>query len=687
MTPLLEWWPLRNATQYQVEISRDRAFDNHEVFETVNIPAFTPANSLAQRSLGRTDYGTFYWHVRGCVSDVCGDWSAPWRFQIASQSEWRYTRTIGDQANRLLIGEDQTIDPSTSYDLTTLFASQSSTHYYLGFNANITSPDTTYVFYIDLDHVDGSGATAPPERPYVVTTIPAHRPEYAIYVDQIDGVINAGNTWVFTWNSSAWGFGQTLTDIGGSVYVDSGYIEFQLPNAAIGMEQKTGSASVMLFSVNRSTNLVEDSVPSDPTVPGSAQLSRFSAVSDRMNLISPPSTITGDPRTNASLLPFFWDWPTGSDPANPFAGSRLEVHLDAAYTSLQAYHLIKSKTDTNYLSMNNDTLVNDIVGDNIYYWRVQPRYKLPGYLEAYGAWSGGWSFHRLGFVPQGLFMSVTNSILTFNWDMAEGASTYRLQVSTDPNFGSTVINQVTPMNSYTPQDTLAQGNYYWRVQIIRYGNVVNDWSETKQFSYSLPSPAGLTPNGSTIHYAPTLCWDPLAVYDNGEPVLTAWKYQVQVSQDPSFSSTYDSIDTYNNCWTPTKGYNDGTYYWHVAMFDGNNHMGSYSPPATFIKQYPITKLISPINGVEPGTPTFVWTPVDGAATYVLEISLYSTFSLLYESVETINTQYTPTITYLTDKVYHWRIAIRDRDGKQGPFIDATVLVGVKNYIYLPLTKK
>jgi hypothetical protein len=79
--------------------------------------------------------------------------------------------------------------------------------------------------------------------------------------------------------------------------------------------------------------------------------------------------------------------------------------------------------------------------------------------------------------------------------------------------------------------------------------------------------------------------------------------------------------------------------------------------------------------------------VDGAATYVLEVSLYSTFSLLYESVETINTQYTPTKTYLTDKVYHWRIAIRDRDGKQGPFIDATVLVGVKNYIYLPLTKK
>ena len=62
-----------------------------------------------------------------------------------------------------------------------------------------------------------------------------------------------------------------------------------------------------------------------------------------MNLISPPSTATGDP--SAPSLPFFhffWDWPTGSDPSTPFAGSRLEVHLDPAYTSLQAFHVLNS---------------------------------------------------------------------------------------------------------------------------------------------------------------------------------------------------------------------------------------------------------------------------------------------------------------------------------------------------------
>ncbi len=135
------------------------------------------------------------------------------------------------------------------------------------FNANLTSPDMTYVFYIDLDHMDGSGAPIPPPAPrnYTVTTIPAHQPEYAIFVDKIAGVVNAQNTWVYAWNGSNWGFGQRLSEIGGFAYTSDGYVELQLLNGTIGMSQVTSSASVMLFSVNPSTGELEDLVPSDVT--------------------------------------------------------------------------------------------------------------------------------------------------------------------------------------------------------------------------------------------------------------------------------------------------------------------------------------------------------------------------------------------------------------------------------------
>jgi hypothetical protein len=43
-TPLLEWWPLQDATQYQVEIDRDSNFSTVEISNTatVNIPAYAP---------------------------------------------------------------------------------------------------------------------------------------------------------------------------------------------------------------------------------------------------------------------------------------------------------------------------------------------------------------------------------------------------------------------------------------------------------------------------------------------------------------------------------------------------------------------------------------------------------------------------------------------------------------------
>jgi hypothetical protein len=105
-TPMLEWWPLEGAAQYQVEVSRESSFSSHEITETVNIPAYSPNKSLAQRNLGRTDYGTFFWHVRGLTGGVWSEWSDTWRFQIASQSVWRYTRTLGGVDNKLIIGDD-----------------------------------------------------------------------------------------------------------------------------------------------------------------------------------------------------------------------------------------------------------------------------------------------------------------------------------------------------------------------------------------------------------------------------------------------------------------------------------------------------------------------------------------------------------------------------------------------------
>ena len=371
-TPLLEWFPLVGATQYQVEVSRDAGFSTAEISETVTIPAYSSKHCLAQRSLGLTDYGTFYWRVRGFTADGWGSWSDVWRFQIASQSEWRFGRSLGNLDNRLQIGDDPAGDTSPSYDLTTLYAAQSSTDWYLGFNSSVSSADLTYVFYIDLDNASGSGGIQPPERNYQVTTTPEHQPEYVIYTDVISGSIHAQTTWVYSWNGNSWSNGHKFSDIGGGVYINSNYIELKIPSAEIGIDEDSSSASLMLFSVTNADGVLQDSVPLDPEVPGTYEISRFSSVSERMNLVFPPTTASGDPSTQSSLLPFYWDWPTGSDGASPFGGIKLQVDMDQ-YFSPPHEATFQIYSNSAYFSENNVTLLDDIVGDNIYFWRISAK--------------------------------------------------------------------------------------------------------------------------------------------------------------------------------------------------------------------------------------------------------------------------------------------------------------------------
>ncbi len=687
-TPLLEWRPYEGATEYQVEASRDKDFSTSEFSTTVNIPIYSPRYALAQRNLELIKYGTYYWRVRGYTSEGWSAWSDPWRFQIAAQSDWRSYRAPGSSLNKHLIGEDPAGDiPDVTYDLTTLYGAQSAEKWFFGFDIDISPITTTYVVYLDLDNIEGSGATFPPQRNYQATTVPEHQPEYAIYIDVLDGTISPQHTWIFAWDGSTWDFGHNFSEINASIHEYGDYVELEIPNAGIGMNENTSSASIILYSVDSSSGLLQDSVPSDPDVPGGAILSRFSALSEHMNLVYPPVNTAGNLESFPSLLPFYWDWPVGVSGSTPFAGFNLQVDLDQNYSPPHEADF-ENSTNTTYFSQNSASFLDDLLGDRTYYWRIQPRYMAEGFPPAMGSWTGGWSIQRSGFKPQNLTTSASLSTPTFNWDMAEGARSYRLQVAPDPEFLNPIIDIDTPMNTYTPLSSLATGTYYWRVKLIRYGDIENEWSDIQEFDSSLPVPTGLSPDTNPIiAAAPSLCWTPLVEYSGEIPILAAWKYYLQVSPDLDFNVLYDVSYTYHNCWTPTKGYANGAYYWRVAMIDGNNHSGPYSPPATFQIQAPITSLASPLGGVLTSTPIFRWSSVDRAASYHIEVSWYQTFAPIYDAQLTTGIQYTPTSVYDNNRVYYWRVAVLDYEGNRSEFTNpASFEMGVVYRAYLPQVK-
>ena len=704
-TPLLEWFPLSGAATYDVQISLDQSFGSTVDTATVSYPVYAPTQSLAQRSLGAVNFGIYYWRVR--KSGAGNAWSATQRFQIAAQSQWQETRTVGNASNQLQIGSDPavgsgdgTTDPD--YDLTNLQVAQSSASWFFGFHVpNAPSKNVTYALYLDLDHQNSSGATYD-ARGYNVTTIPAYRPEFAIYVLQQSGLFYDTKVYLYGWNGSSWDLvgGGNLASVGGHLNKTGDYVELQVPNTAIGYQNNTGSYAVSLLSLPALSGQVQDSVPSDPNVPGSGLISRFSNVTERMNLVMPPNDAGVDPSTFSSVPPFFWDWPVLS----PWAGAREEVHLDPGYTNNKANYDLTS--DTPYYAPTSYASPTDLVGDNTYYWRIQPKYRLLSGNYYFGVWSQpGWRFERQGFLPQNLLTSVTFATPTFSWDMVEGAQTYELQIDDDPSFNSTAIDITTAQNSYTDLNTLPEAFYYWRVRVNRNGSVTNSWTTPDPlcpapghlvgcFDLKLPTPTDLTPATTipptVVGRAPTLCWTPvIKISPAGDPVLAAWRYHVQVSKDPTFTSIYESADTEQRCWTSTIGYDEGQYYWRVSMVDGVGRVGAYSAYQTFVKQYPMTTLVSPTSGATLATtPTFVWTPVNGAARYLLEISQFSTFSPMYLSVTTDNTRFTPGSLFDIQKTYYWRVAIIDGDGRLGPFVGATIILDPVAYrIFLPLVMK
>ena len=692
-TPWLQWKPKAGADSYQVQISRDANFGEIVNDTTVPYPVYSPSTSLAQRLLNRLDYGTFYWRVRArSGGSPLGEWSTARRFQIASQSNWTLSGTLGAADHRLQVAVNTRPAADSNYQLTKLNVTHDNDFWYFNFPAATGAQDMVYVLYLDIDHLEGSGADFD-ARGYNLSTIPAHQPEYAIYIFQNSGVFSRENVRIYPWLGSGWGAYDRLVDIviGESVSFSDGYLEIKVPNTNIGYSDVTGSYALALFSVNPATNAVVDAAPTSAQIPGSGLADRFTSVSERVNLVMPPSSLGGDPTTYTSIPPFFWDYPTGSSIYSPWAGAKMEVNLDPKFTGLPVTDF-RVVSNAPYYAPPSHPWFNDFIGDNSYYWRVMSRY-LVNNVEYFGAWSEPRRLERVGFVPVNLRQSVSFDTPTFSWDRVEGAELYELEVDEDPNFGSP-YRYTTRQTDFTPTNAYINGIYFWRVRVRRWGNVYNEWSPTQTFQLALPAPTNLTPNDpnaqAVVGAAPTLCWDPVIANLDGQPVMAAYRYRLQVSKgDPEFSAFYDALDVENNCWTPTKAYEDGKYYWRVAMLDGENHQGAWSAVAEFTKQYPITTLLAPLTLVLEN-PAFSWTPVQGAAAYRLQISQWPTFSPMYDEILTHATQWTPLKNYDFPRTYYWRVAIIDKDGKLGPFNDAQIIfdpAGQAYKVFLPTMKK
>ena len=214
-----------------------------------------------------------------------------------------------------------------------------------------------------------------------------------------------------------------------------------------------------------------------------------------------------------------------------------------------------------------------------YYWRVKTTSNL-----GTSNWSDIWNFTTTLALPappvlQSPDSSAVNVSLTplLDWD-DNPYSTYRLQVSTDPNFGSFILNNggITISQFQISGGTLSNGvTYYWRVNATNSAGT-SQWSVIWLFTTIVAAPVAppillSPPNGITGESAtPTLDWT---------DVYGADHYRLQISPDSTFPSTNLTLDsvTLSSILTVRNGLlNSYTKYFWRARGQNNGGVGPWS---------------------------------------------------------------------------------------------------------------
>jgi hypothetical protein len=280
--------------------------------------------------------------------------------------------------------------------------------------------------------------------------------------------------------------------------------------------------------------------------------------------------------------------------------------------------------------------------------------------------------------------ATVNAVPGFSWRAVRGAAMYEFQFSSDAGFRSTMASFETFNTSATVDETVFDGNYYWRVRAIRADDTAGRWSSPRLLKKRWTTePRLLAPaQDATVTY-PT---DRLVL--RWSEVPHAFKYDVVLSTDPSLANNLvaqpgkPTNDVPGTALAVTRALANGQrYYWAVTPIDSGDLKGPRSAIGSFVWSWPsattarLTDLFADADQTTFVDPQFSWDPVPGAARYEVEVNTSADFaagSRICCSDPTTGTALSPTklLPNNTDlpgaeEGYHWRVRAFDMDGNAG----------------------
>lgn len=309
--------------------------------------------------------------------------------------------------------------------------------------------------------------------------------------------------------------------------------------------------------------------------------------------------------------------------------------------------------------------VPDLGNNQKCYWRVRAIN-----LGGSSPWSTMWRFTTIPAEPDAPLLIAPAADArgvsvnpAFTWQPAEAATSYAMQLSTDPQFASTIINASgIPFTQYAATGLERGVWHYWRVRGMNAAGA-GEWSETRGFITERDAPAAVVlsapADGSTsIPLGQELRWLTAEHADD---------YEVHVSEVPDFSTmvlSKSGITT--TSYTPSDEFSaERRLYWRVRARNERGE-GPWSAVWSFTTaaaplRAPVLR--SPADGstAYPIQLPFVWESVSGADRYDVEIAV-DTLAAASESA----TQSSVLRDLEEERMYHWRVRAW-RGGEEGPW--------------------
>lgn len=280
--------------------------------------------------------------------------------------------------------------------------------------------------------------------------------------------------------------------------------------------------------------------------------------------------------------------------------------------------------------------------------------------------------------------ATVTKIPTFSWDAVPDAARYKIQVATESGFASSSLRYEAEVTSpyAAPKADFAPGTYFWHVMPIG-GDGTGLYGPT--WSFTRTGRAGPTLQGpeddDALDFsqdAPVLRWEPLAEVTG---------YQVETSTGETFpqGSTKSYVTTSASFALTALEPQDRFLHWRVrASYPTANTKSTttssyteWSPARRFTMAWDpertensTPELLSPANdsSIEAAVsqPRFSWTPVLGAARYLIQISAAPEFTDIRVEREVGRTSYVGPGT-LENQAYYWRVAALDEKASRGPW--------------------